>query len=266
MKHTGSQVLIIKMLQHSWKPQPTAQKLPCAWIYLFSGRTQSAKPLEMATVLKRPTCLQPEPFYKGKNANNHPQILGDYSAISLDAQMDPFGTSVGQTMKSQGEQSRQNLDCNTPQNMVLGLLSVTASPTRWDIHLGFPAVSHRPNCVGTLSNSANVQEPSADLDKQRPEHRSCNSLATTALKRAVPENLLSDATFEDKTLPYRSPQQPLPLFPDCSFRMNSSGCGAALEPQPALLYGVWCPTLRNHSQGLRDPVSPQPCTDLPAGA
>lgn len=220
----------------------------------------------MATVLKRPTCLQPEPFYKGKNANNHPQILGDYSAISLDAQMDPFGTSVGQTMKSQGEQSRQNLDCSTPQNMVLGLLSVTASPTRWDIHLGFPAVSHRPNCVGTLSNSANVQEPSADLDKQRPEHRSCNSLATTALKRAVPENLLSDATFEDKTLPYRSPQQPLPLFPDCSFRMNSSGCGAALEPQPALLYGVWCPTLRNHSQGLRDPVSPQPCTDLPAGA
>lgn len=259
-------MLIIKMLQHSWKPQPTAQKLPCAWIYLFSGRTQSAKPLEMATVLKRPTCLQPEPFYKGKNANNHPQILGDYSAISLYAQMDPFGTSVGQTMKSQGEQSRQNLDCSTPQNMVLGLLSVTASPTRWDIHLGFPAVSHRPNCVGTLSNSANVQEPSADLDKQRPEHRSCNSLATTALKRAVPENLLSNTTFEDKTLPYRSPQQPLPLFPDCSFRMNSSGCGAALEPQPALLYGVWCPTLRNHSQGLRDPVSPQPCTDLPAGA
>lgn len=48
--------------------------------------------------------------------------------------------------------------------------------------------------------------------------------------------------------------------------MNSCGCGAAPEPQPALLEGEWCSTLRNHSQGLRDAVSPQPCTDIPAGA
>lgn len=176
--------------------------------------------------------------------------------------MDHFGSS----WKAKEEQSKQNPDCNPPQNVMLGLLSVAASPSRWDIHLSFPAASHSPNCVGTRSNSAHVQEPLAHHDKQALEHRSCNLLATTALKRAVPQNLFYPMPHLKTECPCRSPQQPLPLFPDYFFLMNSPGWGAAPEPQPALLAEVWCTSLRDHSWGLRDPISPQPCPDIPVGA
>lgn len=121
---------------------------------------------------------------------------------SLGSILHRFWDLCGAKCKAKDEQSR---------TWMVTLLTTAACPPRWDTHLSFPAVSHRADCVGAQSNSANAQEPLAHQDKQTLEHRSCN-LWTAALKRAVPKKLFYPrAHLKTEYFPREAPSSLLPL-------------------------------------------------------